>query len=133
MSADGLLDIWYEPEPPARRRPLPNRRECFTETIIVGNGVYDASIGFDAQGNPKEIFLSGAKSGTDMAAILADTAILVSIALQSGIGAATLADAISRKPPWPDAPSRVLCHSEPASVIGAALDLLARYEAEDWR
>lgn len=128
MSADGLLDIWYEPERPARRRPLPNRRECITQTIVVGNGVYDASVGFDQYGEPKEIFLSGAKTGTDMAAVLADTGILVSIALQSGIPAELLAPSMSRVPAgWTEEAV------DRASVLGAALDLVARYEAEDWR
>lgn len=127
MSADGLL-VWCEPGPDSSRRRLPNRRECFTETIQVGNSVYDASVGFDEHGNPKEIFLSGAKSGTDMAAVLADTGILVSITLQSGIPAELLAPSMSRVPDgWTDD------GTDCASVLGIALDLVARYEAEEWR
>lgn len=113
----------------AGRERLPNRREALTETIQVGQNRYDAAIGFDpATGNPREIFLSGAKDGTDMAAILADTSVVVSIALQHGIAAAELAHSIARVPTAPDAPA-----TAPASVIGAALDLLLHYEREEWR
>ena len=64
------------------RSRLPNRRPCVTERIEVGQSVYEVSIGFDSDGWPKEIFLTGAKIGTDMAAILADTSVAVSVALQ---------------------------------------------------
>lgn len=137
MSFDGLL-VWCEPGPDSSRRRLPNRRECFTETIQVGNAVYDASVGFDAEGNPKEIFLSGglappgsrpsAKTGSDMAAVLTDTGILVSFSLQSGIPAELLAPSMSRVPAGFDEEAVAR-----ASVLGVALDLVARYEAEEWR
>jgi len=107
------------------RIPLPNRREAFTCQI---RGGYDAALGFDSEGRPKEIFLSGAKDGTDMAAILADTSVVVSIALQHGIPAAELARSIAREPALPDGAA-----TRAASVIGAALDLLVQYEREDWR
>jgi hypothetical protein len=107
------------------RVPLPRRREAMTDTIAVGAGVYDAAVGFDPAGRPKEIFLSGAKAGTDMAAILADTSVVVSVALQYGISAAALARSVSRVPrPGAEDEKPVL----PASVIGAALDLIAGYE-----
>jgi hypothetical protein len=62
-------DLLRRSKMPDRAR-LPNRRPCVTERIVVGQSVYEASIGFDGEGRPKEIFLSGAKVGTDMAAIL---------------------------------------------------------------
>jgi hypothetical protein len=63
-----------------------------------------------------------------MAAILADVGILVSITLQSGIPAELLAPSMSRVPTgWTEEAV------ERASVLGIVLDLVARYEAEDWR
>src|SRR5438132_9258661 len=84
-----------------RRRRLPNRRRSLTETIRFcrSNGEaaeYSATAGFDELGRPKEVFLSGARDGSDMAAVLADAAIIISIALQSGISARALGVSVSR-------------------------------------
>src|SRR5829696_6794658 len=84
-----------------RRRRLPNRREAITESIefASGNGRftrYEATVGFDELGRPKEIFLFGAKDGTDMASVLADTAVALSVALQHGVTAAAMAASIAR-------------------------------------
>jgi ribonucleoside-diphosphate reductase alpha chain len=131
MSADGLL-VWCEPGPDSSRKRLPNRRECFTETIEIGGRRYEAGVGFAADGETREIFLSGPRIGSDMAFILADIAIVVALAMQHGIPAATFAASMSRLA----APGDIhgdLPATQPASVIGVALDLLARYEAEDWR
>jgi hypothetical protein len=81
-----------------------------------------ATIGFDAAGRPAELFLSGAKDGSGMAAILDDASVVISVALQHGVRAADLAN-ISRAP---DAMGRITA----ASAIGAALDLLVAYEAQ---
>ena len=87
-----------------QRRRLPNRREAVTETIefAAGDGrvvQYEATIGFGELGRPKEIFLFGAKAGTDMAAVLADTAVALSVALQHGVTAEAMAASISRVEP----------------------------------
>jgi hypothetical protein len=66
--------------PPYRRR-LPNRRAAITETIIIGNMTIAASIGFGETGTSQEIFLSGAKDGSGMAAILEDASVVISVAL----------------------------------------------------
>ncbi len=107
------------------RQRLPNRRAALTEDISVGGHVYSATIGFDQRGQPKEIFLSGAQAASDMGAILADTSVVVSIALQCGVAAEAMAHSVSRVPHQVDGPP-----VHPASVIGAALDLLARVESE---
>ncbi len=107
--------------PPYRRR-LPPRRNAITETIVIGNAVIAASIGLDETGQPAEVFLSGAKDGSGMAAILDDASVVISVALQHGIPAAALAKSISRAP---DGMGRISA----SSAIGAALDLIASYEA----
>lgn len=114
-----------------RRRRLPHRREAITESIEFarsGGQVtrYEASVGYDELGRPKEIFLSGAKDGTDMAAVLADASVAISVALQHGVSAAAMAVSIARIAPSDGAMGPGL----PASVIGAALDLLVRCETE---
>ena len=123
------------PEAPARHR-LPNRRPSETLTLNVGSHILAATVGFDsADGRPREIFLSGAKDGTDMAAILDDAAVTLSIALQHGISAAALAKSVARLPSAPLAPSDLANpdgpgRTAPASVIGAVLDLLRKLETD---
>jgi len=91
-----------------------------THDITIGNTVLSPTIGFNESDQPAEVFLSGAKDGSTMAAILADASVVISIALQHGLAAA-LAKSISRAR---DATGRIS-----ASVIGAALDLLLSYDA----
>ena len=123
MTPDREFDdaiVGYAP----RRQRLPNRREQVTESIAVGNAAYEVSVGFDPESQtPKEVFLTGAKAGTDMAFILADAAVVISIALQHGVPVELFAEAVSRVPDTFEGPA-----TRAASVIGAALDLVARHE-----
>jgi hypothetical protein len=106
------------------RRRLPNRRKAITETIVIGNMTLTATIGFDERGAPKEIFLSGGKTGSATDLLLADAAVALSVALQFGIPPAALAKSIARIPESLDGPA-----TKAASAIGAALDLLVDFEA----
>jgi ribonucleoside-diphosphate reductase alpha chain len=105
------------------RARLPTRRPAITEDIIVGNTILSASIGFDETGRPAEIFLSGAKDGSGLAAILEDASVVISVALQHGIPARALAKSMARIPETVDGPA-----VKAASPIGAALDLIAELE-----
>lgn len=105
------------------RQRLRNRRASLTETISIARAdgapvSYEATVGFDNYAKPREIFLSGAKAGSDMAAALEDTAVSLSVALQYGVPAAAMARSISR------------IDGQPTSIVGAALDLICRYEGE---
>ena len=118
---------------PTRRR-LPNRRPSESRSLAVGNLTFAATVGFDPQdGRPREIFLAGAKDGTELAAILDDASVVISVALQYGISAAALAKSVARVPTAPLTPSDLAAPSgpaqtAPASVIGAVLDLLRELE-----
>jgi|SRR5579863_4948333 len=110
------------------RTRLPNRRLGETREIefIRSDGkvvAYEATVGFNPTGAPKEIFLLGAKDGSDMAAVLSDTAVALSVALQHGVSARAMAASIARRPIELDGPP-----IRAASIVGAALDLLAEYE-----
>ena len=107
-----------------RRTRLPSRRPAITQDIIVGNMILSASVGFDETARPAEVFLSGAKHGSGLSAILEDASVVISIALQHGIRGAALAKSIARIPESLDGPA-----VKPASPIGAALDPLVQYEA----
>ncbi len=110
------------------RQRLLDRRDVETTTLAFrrsdGSSThFEASIGFDAQGKPKEIFLCGAKSGSDLDAMLNDTAVAISVALQHDVPAKAMAASVARIPEEIDGPGLL-----PASIVGAVLDLVASYE-----
>jgi ribonucleoside-diphosphate reductase alpha chain len=115
------------------RLRLPNRRPAVTETLEVPGQCFTATIGFDpANAQPREVFLAGAKGGSALAAILADAAVVISVALQHDIPAEALAKSVGRLPGGPVAPADLDTASErlvSMSPIGAALDLVARWQA----
>ncbi len=113
------------------RQRLPNRRPAHTGTLQVDGQVFTATVGFDECDQPRELFLTAGKEGSLLNAMLADAAVVISVALQSGVPAAALARSIGRLPAGPVAPVD-LDHAPgqkvPASPIGGALDLLRRFE-----
>ncbi len=108
---------------PARSR-LPNRRPAYTETLEVDGQAFEATVGFDPEsGQPRELFLTAGKEGSMLNAMLADAAVVVLVALQSGILAAALAKSIGRLPAGPVTPADLEGPRPgrvPASPIGAA-------------
>lgn len=104
------------------RKRLPNRRQSVTQEIAVEGKDYAVTFGHYPDGGAAEVFIAGAKSGSEMDAILSDGAILASLALQYGTPPATLAKTMSRLP----ADDLGLLATRPASPLGAAMDLLAR-------
>ncbi len=114
------------------RKRLPNRRPSHTEALEVAGQTFTATVGFDPMdGRPCEVFLTAGKEGSLINAMLADAAVTISVALQHGIPAQSLAKSIGRLPEGPvtpadldeGKPARI-----PASPIGAALDLLRSFE-----
>jgi hypothetical protein len=103
------------------RERLPNRRSVVTHDVEMGAVAYRASIGFDADGAPREIFMSSGKPGSHVDALLNDAAVAISVALQSGVSASAMAASIGSTGDPP----------EPVSAIGSALALLAAYERGD--
>jgi ribonucleoside-diphosphate reductase alpha chain len=97
---------------PARER-LSNRRPCESISFTHGGMKYTASIARYSDGRLAEIFISGGKSGSDADAAAKDTAVICSIALQHSVPVQTIRHALLRD-----------ARGNPASVLGAALDLL---------
>jgi hypothetical protein len=60
--------------PPLRHR-LPNRRRAETQNLANGGVTLTATVGFNDAGRPVEIFLSGAKDGSGMAAMIEDASV----------------------------------------------------------
>ncbi len=107
---------------PARSR-LPNRRPSHMETLEVAGQTFEACVGFDEHDRPKEIFLNGAKEGSEFSAMLSDIATTISVALQFDVPPEAMAKSVGRVP-------NMKGDMEPASAIGAVLDLLASLEPE---
>ncbi len=114
------------------RKRLPNRRPAHTEAREIDGQAFTATVGFDPEDNsPRELFLNAGKEGSMLNAMLADAAVVISIALQSGISPAVLSKSTGRLPIIPVGPADLdKPHSgqDPASPIGAALDLLCSFE-----
>ncbi len=112
------------------RRRLPSRRRSETIEIEVAGLRGAAMVGFDPAGQPAELFLSGAKDGSGLAAIMADASVNISVDLKQGILSGELYKSVGRLSETVDGPA-VLA----APLIGAALDLIADYEARSapWR
>ncbi len=118
---------------PARSR-LPNRRPAYTETLEVDGQAFEATVGCDPEGSsPRELFLTAGKEGSMLNALLADAAVVISIALQHGIPAAALTKSVGRLPAGPVTPADLegpRPGQVPASPIGVALDLVSVFERE---
>ena len=72
------------------RQRLPNRRPAITHTLEYNGERYHISIGYDLYAQPKEVFIRGSKTGSDMDHLLDDAAVVVSIALQNGTNVAQM-------------------------------------------
>ena len=72
------------------RQRLPNRRPVITHSLDYSGDRYHVSVGYDLTAQPKEVFIRGSKSGSDMDSLLDDVAVVVSVALQNGVNVAEL-------------------------------------------
>ena len=99
------------------RHRLPNRRQNETVNVTHGGRTYAVTLGFDpVTGEVREIFTHGAKVGSAMDGILADTSILLSILLQHGVKPSSFVHSMGR-----------LGHGgEPASIVGRLARAVAR-------
>ena len=108
----------------SERQRLPNRRRQETVELQYGQHDYLVSVGFDANGAIREVFVTGQKQGSTLDATLDDAAIVISIALQRGATAVELRHSMSRLG------GGIGVATEPASPVGAVVDLVAEIEQE---
>ncbi len=102
------------------RSPLPARRPCLTVTRDWRGHSVTLSIGLDpATGRVAEVFADAGRGG-ELAATLADAAVLVSLCLQHGIAPAALARSIGREPDVARGAGATLA----ASPVGLILDVV---------
>jgi hypothetical protein len=98
---------------------LPDRRFAETVALEHGGARFMVTIGFYPDGRPGEVFTHGLRTGSNLDALLADACVVVSCLTQYGAEPRDLAASMGR-----------LGNAEPASVIGAVVDLVARASAE---
>jgi ribonucleoside-diphosphate reductase alpha chain len=98
------------------RHVLPDRRLGHTINLEYGGqrAVFSVTVGyFPDTGEPAEVFISGAKAGSDVEGIARDSAVLLSLALQYNVPLTTIAHAITREQ-----------NGKPQTIIGKVVDLL---------
>ena len=66
------------------RERLPDRRQCETVDLMYGGRRHHLTVGFYDDGRPGEVFLHGAKVGSDSDGLNADVAVILSRLLQHG-------------------------------------------------
>ena len=97
------------------RRRLPNRRRSIVLNLDYRGNRHHLAVGLYDDGSPGEVFISGARTGSDVDGLLADVGVLISRALQHGDTVEALAAGTGRLGDG----------TTPSSIIGAILDKLA--------
>ena len=113
----------------APRERLPARRPSATHVIRWEGSddqptEYSVTVGYYLDGRPGEVFANGPKVGSAMQALLEDSCVAVSIALQHGVTPETLAHSMGKTP---------ISKSEtrPASIIGAIAEVLKHRPSDE--
>ena len=99
---------------PMPRERLLDRRQAETLDLWHGGRRYHLTVGEYNDGRPGEVFIHGAKPGSDTDLLCDDIGVLISRLLQHGDDPASLASGIGQ-----------LGNGDPASIIGAVADVLA--------
>ena len=101
------------------RERLPDRRQAETMDLWHGGRRYHLTVGQYDDDRPGEVFIHGAKPGSDTDLLGDDIGVLISRLLQYGDDPAALAAGLGR-----------LGDGEPASIIGAIADVVAAKVAD---
>jgi hypothetical protein len=96
------------------RERLPHRRAAETVELEHNGSRFTVTIGFYPDGRPGEVFTHGIGSGSNLDALLADACVVISCLMQHGVEPIEIAGSMGR-----------LGSAEPASIIGAVIDLAA--------
>jgi hypothetical protein len=99
------------------RNPLPQRRACETFELRHGNIDFTVTVGFYSDHSIGEVFICGAKAGSDVEATARDGAILLSLALQYGVPYDVIKRAITREH-----------NGKPSTIVGAVIDRIPEEE-----
>ena len=99
---------------------LSNRRRHLLETMKWEGRRWEVCVGFNEQSLAREIFIDGAKVGSELEALVDDACVAISLLLQCGMPAVELAKHLAREGTTSGAPV--------ASVLGAAVERIAALE-----
>lgn len=110
------------------RTALPHRRRNETRTIQHREQPIEVTVGFDAEGQPREVFATGPREGSDMQHVLSDACVLISLALQHDIAPVALAKSLGTVPAFNDGEEV----EAPASPIGAILRVVMAASLPEW-
>jgi hypothetical protein len=102
------------------RQALPARRRSVTDCITWRGQAFTVCVGFDAAGRAREVFGDGQREGSDLAALIDDACILISVALQHDLPPEVLAKSLGTVPEWRDGG----LVDGPASILGALLTVV---------
>lgn len=103
------------------RAALPQRRPNETCEVDHNGHRFTVTVGFDADAMPREVFADGAKIGTDLAHVIADACVVMSLAMQHGSTPGGLIKSLGRVPD----PIQGEDATRPASVLGAIAAVVA--------
>ena len=101
---------------PVIRNRLANRRQVSTVSLVwppVGGNRYHITVGEYEDGRPGEVWVHGAKVGSEIDALLDDASILMSVLIQVGYDTEDIKHSLGR-----------VNNGERASIIGVMADLL---------
>lgn len=107
-----------------RTHALPTRRQSETLRIHFDGKPITVCIGYDHEGQPREVFADGAKEGSGVQSLLDDVCVVVSIALQHGIDPSALGKSLGAVPAHFDGEPT----ERPASAVGAIIACLCPSE-----
>lgn len=105
-----------------QRKRLPDRRPSMTYKITWNNHNFSITIGFDPiDGVMREVFFAdGQKTGTDIQHTIADTCVVLSIAMQNDVPVSSFVKSLGVIPEFGA--------ERPASPIGAIVNALLQVE-----
>ncbi|SOH93354.1 hypothetical protein SAMN06273572_10230 [Monaibacterium marinum] len=104
---------------------LPDRRQNRTHEITAYGGRWRVCVGYDGAGRAREVFMDGERVGSDVAQLLSDACVAISVALQHGVPAAEMGASCGTVPVAGAAEV-----TEPASALGAVLAMLVAEDAD---
>lgn len=98
------------------RRVLPQRRlnETFELTHGGQNTRFQVTLGFFREGDIGEVFVSGAKAGSEVDALSRDGAVLISLGIQYGVPIEVMRHAVTRER-----------DGRASTIVGAVVDVIA--------
>lgn len=99
------------------RNTLPARREAQTFDLTHGNlnTRFTVTFGYYETQQLGEIFISGAKAGSEVEGVARDGAVLLSLCLQYGVPTDTIKSAVTRNP-----------DGTPSTIIGSVVDQIGK-------